>query len=96
MAPHAKHLDSTFVFDDLIDEPVLNIDPARVCPAHISDEFLNQRRPPKGIIGENAKKFRLRSETSRSQTNARSRASEQVRKPFDAPGHQEKFGPFWP
>lgn len=32
MCPHSEHLDSTLVFDDLIHETVLNIDPARVGP----------------------------------------------------------------
>ena len=69
MGPHPKHLDGTFVFDDLIDEAVLNIDPARICPAKISDKSLKRRRPPKGIIGEDAEKLlRLWPETRRSQT----------------------------
>jgi hypothetical protein len=42
VAPHAKHLDSTFVFDDLIDEAMLNIDAARVYAAQIPDEFLKR------------------------------------------------------
>jgi hypothetical protein len=57
MAPHAEHLDSTFVFDDLIHEAMLNIDAARVCAAQIPEEFLKRRRPPKGITGENAQKL---------------------------------------
>jgi hypothetical protein len=69
MGPHAKHFDSTFVFDDLIHETVLNIDAPRVGAAQISEEFLKRRRSPKGILGKHAEKLlRLRPETSRSKT----------------------------
>jgi hypothetical protein len=69
MGPHAKHLDGTLVLDELIDEAVLNINAARVCAAQIPEEFLKRRRPPKGIIGENAEKLlRPGPETGRSET----------------------------
>jgi hypothetical protein len=65
----SKHFDSTFVFDDLIHETVLNIDTARVCAAQIPEELLKRWRFPKGIIGEEAEKLlRLRPETRRSKT----------------------------
>jgi len=37
MGPHAKHLNSTFVFEYLIHETVLNIDTARTCAPEISE-----------------------------------------------------------
>lgn len=44
VSPHAQHLDDFLRIEDLIDEPMLDIDSARVCPGEISDELLVRRR----------------------------------------------------
>jgi hypothetical protein len=61
MRPHPKDLDDAFLFQDLIDQAVLNVNAAGVCAAQIPDEFLEWRRPAERIFGENAEElFRFR------------------------------------
>jgi len=43
VSPHAQHLDDGLIFQDLIHEPVLNVDSLRESAMEISDQFLNQR-----------------------------------------------------
>ena len=57
VGPHAKHLNSAFTIDDLINETVLNIDTAGICTAQIPDKFLERRRPSKGIVGEDPERL---------------------------------------
>jgi hypothetical protein len=54
MRPHPKDLDGALLFEDLVDQAVLNISAAGVCAAQISEEFLERRRSAKRIFGEDA------------------------------------------
>jgi hypothetical protein len=54
MRPHPKDLDGALLFEDLVDQAVLNINAAGVCAAQISEEFLERRRSAKRIFGEDA------------------------------------------
>lgn len=47
------------VLEDLVDEPVLDVDPARVRAAQVTDELLERRRRAERILFERAEK-RLR------------------------------------
>ncbi len=40
VSPHAKNLDGFGVIQDLVDEPVLDVDTARACAGKIAQEFL--------------------------------------------------------
>lgn len=45
MRPHAQDADDFFLFEDFVDEPVLDVDPARVFPGEVADEpFVRRRR----------------------------------------------------
>jgi hypothetical protein len=69
MRPHPKDLDDAFLFEDLIDQAVLNINAAGVCAAQIPEELLERRRSAKRIFGEDAQElFRFRAETRRGET----------------------------
>lgn len=57
MGPHAKDLDDALIFDDLIDQAVLNINAAGICAAQIPQESFKRRRFPKRIDGEGGEKF---------------------------------------
>jgi hypothetical protein len=53
MRPHPKDLDGALLFEDLVDQAVLNINAAGVCAAQISRSF-EPRRSAKRIFGEDA------------------------------------------
>lgn len=50
--PHAEDLDDTFLRQDLVHQPVLDVDPSRVGAGQVAHELLEGRRTPEGVIGE--------------------------------------------
>jgi len=60
--PHPEDLDHSLFLQDLINEPVLNRDPARESTGEVADELLEPRRLSVGVFPENLEQFfRLRS-----------------------------------
>ncbi len=45
MRPHTEHFYDVLFFDDLIDQPVLDIDAMRVCPGKVAHRFFMLRQP---------------------------------------------------
>jgi len=56
MGPHAEYLHDAFVFQNLIDKPVLNIDAAGICAFQIPQEFLERRWLLKRVSSEYGQK----------------------------------------
>lgn len=54
--PHAKNFHDPFSLEDLIDEAVVDIDPARVCPGEIAAERFKRGRRSKGVVSEDFEK----------------------------------------
>lgn len=52
MRPHSNHFYDALLVEDLIDDPVLNGNPARKGASQISDEFLESRRSPVWVLTE--------------------------------------------
>lgn len=52
MGPKAQNFHHLDLREDLIDQPVLDIDSPRICTRQIPDEFLERRRVLKGIFSE--------------------------------------------
>jgi hypothetical protein len=50
VCPHPKDLYDPFLFDDLVNESVLQVDATRVCPLKITDQLLVPGRRAKGIL----------------------------------------------
>jgi hypothetical protein len=55
MGPHAKDLDNTLIFQNLIDKSVLDIDAARIGPFQVAQKLLKRRRLLEGIVWEDGK-----------------------------------------
>jgi hypothetical protein len=55
--PHAKDTDGPFLFEHLVDQPVLDVDATGVGPLEIAHEAFVRRGPLKGIVLQNEKKF---------------------------------------
>lgn len=55
MRPHADNLDGLGAWDDLIDEPMLNIDPAGISPLKVSNQLLMGRWVLKWIMFKDGK-----------------------------------------
>ncbi len=52
MSPHAKHFDDPLSFENLIHQPVLDVDAARISTAQIAEGFLERRWFAEGIFSE--------------------------------------------
>jgi len=57
MGPHAEHFNDAFVFHDLIDQTMLDINAAGVRAAQIAEKFLERRRFPEGVFSENVEEL---------------------------------------
>jgi hypothetical protein len=59
MEPHANNLHDFLFFQDLIDQPMLDIDAARVCAIEIAHQLFKWRRVSQGParISSNASAF---------------------------------------
>lgn len=57
MGPHANYLDRLFLLQNLIDQPVLNVDAPGICAFHISQEFFKGRRPLPWIFCQKVQKL---------------------------------------
>jgi hypothetical protein len=69
MRPHAKYLHNTLVFDDVINQAVLNVDAAGISAPQIAEEFFKRRWLSKRVLREDTQQLlRLRAETRRFQT----------------------------
>ena len=55
MCPHPDNFNGFGVFEDLIDEPVLNVNPTGISSLKISDQLLIGRRVLKGIMLKDGK-----------------------------------------
>lgn len=55
VGPQTDHFDGPALFQDLVDEPVLDGDPARVGPGEIPDQLLVGRGDAEGIAPEQVK-----------------------------------------
>ena len=53
MGPHAQDADDAFLFEDLVDKPVLNVDPAGIHTCEAPDEALVAGRRRKRILSQN-------------------------------------------
>ena len=56
MGPHPDHLYGAVTFEDLVDEAMLHVDPAREGAREIADELLEGGRAPEGVPRENVEK----------------------------------------
>lgn len=56
MSPHANDLDRAFRVDDLIDEPVLDVDPTGIGALEVPDQLFKRRRALPRIPVENIEK----------------------------------------
>ncbi len=54
MSPHSNDLDGSYLFQGLIDEMVLDIDPARIGPGKVSHELFKGGRSLKRIFGQDS------------------------------------------
>src|SRR6266702_4161282 len=54
--PHAEHLHDFFARQNLVDQAVMDVDPARIGTGEIADELLETRRRLEGIAFENFEK----------------------------------------
>lgn len=52
MSPHSDDLDGLDLFQNLVDESMLNSDAAGISPQKISDQFFKGGRGLKGIFGK--------------------------------------------
>jgi len=55
MSPHSEDLDGSYLFQDLIDETVLDIDPTRIGSGKVSDQLFKGWRGLKRIFGQDGK-----------------------------------------
>lgn len=68
MAPYSQHFHSVISCDDLIDEPMLNIDSPGVCALQVTHKFLVGWRITEGIVCNDRKQnFSLFTQASGSQ-----------------------------
>lgn len=56
MGPHPQNLDCAFLFEDLVDESMLNVDASRISTRQISDELFERTWSLEGIPRQNFKK----------------------------------------
>jgi hypothetical protein len=52
MRPHPDHLHGSFLVEDLVHEPMLDVDPARARAREIADELFEGRRRLAGVPRE--------------------------------------------
>lgn len=57
MRPHAQHFDDTLLSENLIYQPVLDVDAARICPVQIAEEFFKRRWIAERIVLEHREQF---------------------------------------
>lgn len=55
MRPHPDNLDGFGVWDDLINEPMLDVNPTGISSLKVSDQLLIGRRVLKGIVLKDGK-----------------------------------------
>ncbi len=55
MGPQADDLDDFLLFKDLVDKPMVNVDPPRVCPLQIPNQLFIGRRILERIFLEDLK-----------------------------------------
>ena len=55
MSPHSNDLDSSYLFQDLVDETVLDIDSTRIGSGKVPDEPFKGWRGLKRILGQDFK-----------------------------------------
>src|SRR5438105_4373759 len=55
--PHPENLHGPFLFHDLVNEPMLNINASRVCAREITDELLEPWRLTPRVLPKNLEKF---------------------------------------
>ena len=57
MGPHPDHFDDALRVQDLVHQPMLNVDPARTGAREIANEFLETRRRLSRILPQNLEKL---------------------------------------
>ena len=57
MRPHSNDLHNPFIFENLVDQSMLDIDPARICPSQITNKFFVSGRSLEGIDFKNFEEF---------------------------------------
>ena len=57
MRPHAEDLDDPLLLQDLVDQPVLDIDPSRISTAQIAYQLLKRRRRLQRIFSQQIEEF---------------------------------------
>ena len=57
MRPHSNNFHNPFIFENLVDQSMLNIDAARICPSQITNKFFVSGRSLEGIDFKDFEKF---------------------------------------
>jgi hypothetical protein len=55
MCPHPNNLNSFGGFEDMIDKPMMDVNPAGISPLEISDQLFIGRRVLKGVMFKDGK-----------------------------------------